>query len=160
MPRSLAPASCRDAPVWPLPSKAKKKSGAVENGLLVGMQTDVLGGICSSLLRATEDTRKRSVDDLMCTCVLYISATYCRAADHRTRRRTRAGISLSALPPPSVMALLLTIFLLVLTSQIISWIGSSVLQEFVRESLVNLSHTRLMIHRSSALSTYVSSTPS
>ena len=157
MPRSLAPASCRDAPVWPLPSKAKQKSGAVENGLLVGMQTDVLGGICSSLLRATEDTRKRSVDDL---CVLYISATYCRAADHRTRRRTRAGISLSALPPPSVMALLLTIFLLVLTSQIISWIGSSVLQEFVRESLANFFHTWLMIHLSSALSTYVSSTPS
>ena len=32
------------------------------------------------------------------------------------------------------MALLLTIFLLVLTSQLISWIGSSVLQEFVSES--------------------------
>ena len=46
----------------------------------------------------------------------------------------------SVLPPPFVMALLVTIFLLVLVSQVISWIGSSVLQEFVSELVGSVWH--------------------
>ena len=38
------------------------------------------------------------------------------------------------------MALLVTIFLLVLVSQILSWIGSSVLQEFVSNPLASVVH--------------------
>jgi hypothetical protein len=53
------------------------------------------------------------------------------SADHRCKR-----VSCS----PHLMALLLTIFLLVLLSQLISWIGTSVLQEFVRQSLISVPH--------------------